>query len=82
MVTSMGLYALLVLTVYGASLAQTAWGFNILQMAGGLLWVVIIFTSLLGLLIVLSRRRRSLLPRWHPVGANGPQRDLPGQDEC
>lgn len=49
MVTSMGLYALLVLTVYGASLAQTAWGFNILQMAGGLLWVVIIFTSLLGL---------------------------------
>ncbi|NLG11046.1 MAG: heme ABC transporter permease CcmB [Coriobacteriaceae bacterium] len=49
MVTSMGLYALLVLTVYGASLAQTAWGFNILQMSGGLLWVVIIFTSLLGL---------------------------------
>ncbi|MDR3053741.1 MAG: heme exporter protein CcmB [Coriobacteriales bacterium] len=49
MLTSMGIYALLVLIVYGAALAQTAWGFNILQMAGGLLWVLVVFTSLLGL---------------------------------
>lgn len=49
MLTSMGLYALLVLVVYGASLAQAGSELDILQMAGGLLWVVILFTSLLGL---------------------------------
>lgn len=49
MIMSMAIYALLVLTVYGAALAQTAPAFDILQMSGGLLWAVIIFTSLLGL---------------------------------
>jgi len=49
MLTSMGIYALLVLVVYGAALGQASWGFGILQIAGGLLWVVVVFTSLLGL---------------------------------
>ena len=49
MVTSMGLYALLVLVVYGASLAQAGSDVDIQQMSGGLLWAVILFTSLLGL---------------------------------
>ena len=49
MLTSMGLYALLVLVVYGAALAQTSARIDILHMSGGLLWVVILFTSLLGL---------------------------------
>ena len=49
MLTSMGIYALLVLVVYGAALAQTAQIFDILQMSGGLLWSLIVFTSLLGL---------------------------------
>ena len=49
MITSMGLYALLVLVVYGASLAQAGSELDIQQMAGGLLWVVVLFTSLLGL---------------------------------
>ena len=43
MLTSMGIYALLVLIVYGAALGQTA------QLSGGLLWALIVFTSLLGL---------------------------------
>lgn len=49
MITSMGLYALLVLVVYGAALAQAGSELDILQMAGGLLWAVVLFTSLLGL---------------------------------
>ena len=49
MLTSMGIYALLVLVVYGAALSQTARQFDILQMSGGLLWALIVFTSLLGL---------------------------------
>ncbi|WP_314010266.1 heme exporter protein CcmB [Cryptobacterium curtum] len=49
MLTSMGIYALLVLVVYGAALSQTASGFDILQMSAGLLWALIVFTSLLGL---------------------------------
>jgi len=49
MLTSMGIYSLLVLVVFGAALAQTASSFDILQMSGGLLWVLIVFTSLLGL---------------------------------
>lgn len=49
MITSMGLYALLVLVVYGAALAQAGTELDILQMSGGLLWAVILFTSLLGL---------------------------------
>ena len=49
MLTSMGIYALLVIIVYGAALALTANGFDIMRMGGGLLWVLIVFTSLLGL---------------------------------
>ncbi|WP_206214415.1 heme exporter protein CcmB [Adlercreutzia sp. ZJ141] len=49
MLTSMGIYALLVLVVYGAALGQTSKDLDILQMCGGLLWALIVFTSLLGL---------------------------------
>jgi heme exporter protein B len=49
MLTSMGIYGVLVLLVFGAALAFTAAGFDVSQMASGLLWVLIIFTSLLGL---------------------------------
>ena len=49
MLTSMGIYALLVLIVYGAALAQTSNQLDILQMSGGLFWALIVFTSLLGL---------------------------------
>ena len=49
MLTSMGIYAVLVLVVFGAALAQAARGFDVLQVSGGLIWALIIFTSLLGL---------------------------------
>lgn len=49
MLMSMGLYALLVIIVYGAALALTARGMDIMQISGGLLWILIVFTSLLGL---------------------------------
>lgn len=49
MLTSMGMYAVLVLVVYGAALSQMQNNADILQMSGGLLWALIIFTSLLGL---------------------------------
>lgn len=49
MIFSMGVYALLVLVVYGVALAHAASGFDIQQMSGGLLWALIVFTSLLGL---------------------------------
>ena len=49
MLTSMGIYALLVIIVYGAALAFAGKGIDIMKMGGGLLWVLIVFTSLLGL---------------------------------
>ncbi|MBQ9042490.1 MAG: heme exporter protein CcmB [Eggerthellaceae bacterium] len=49
MLTSMGIYALLVIIVYGAALALQARVIDIANMGGGLLWVLIVFTSLLGL---------------------------------
>ena len=49
MLMSMGIYALLVIIVYGAALALTANGLDIMHMGGGLLWALIVFTSLLGL---------------------------------
>lgn len=49
MLTSMGIYALLVLIIYGAALGQTALSTDVLQLSGGLLWSLIVFTSLLGL---------------------------------
>lgn len=49
MLSSMGIYAILVLIVYGAALSQVASSYDVLQIAPGLLWVLIVFTSLLGL---------------------------------
>lgn len=49
MVSSMGIYAFLVLIVYGAALSQAGDKLDILQMSGGLIWVLVVFTSLLGL---------------------------------
>ena len=49
MLTSMGIYALLVLIVYGAALGQTTQALDVLQISGGLLWSLVVFTSLLGL---------------------------------
>ncbi|MBR2835053.1 MAG: heme exporter protein CcmB [Coriobacteriales bacterium] len=49
MLVSMGVYAILVLTIYGAALSQTASSFDILSVAAGLMWALILFTSLLGL---------------------------------
>ena len=49
MLTSMGIYALLVIIVYGAALALTSRDLDIAHMGGGLLWALIVFTSLLGL---------------------------------
>lgn len=49
MLTSMGLYALLVLVVYYIALSQTGQNFDVRDIAAGLLWLVFIFTSLLGL---------------------------------
>ena len=49
MLTSMGIYAFLVIIVYGAALAMTSRGMDVASMGGGLLWVLIVFTSLLGL---------------------------------
>lgn len=49
MVVSMGVYALLVLTVYGATVSQSGDALDVLSVASGLLWAMIVFTSLLGL---------------------------------
>lgn len=49
MLISMGVYALLVLAIYGAALAQVGDSVQVVSLAGGLLWALIIFTSLLGL---------------------------------
>jgi heme exporter protein B len=49
MLTSMGLYALLVLLIYYIALSQAGRGFDVTNIAGGLLWLAIVFTSLLGL---------------------------------
>lgn len=49
MLTSMGLYALLVLVVYYIALSQAGTDFDVTRISAGLLWLAIIFTSLLGL---------------------------------
>ncbi|HET6352523.1 MAG TPA: heme exporter protein CcmB [Coriobacteriia bacterium] len=49
MLTSMGLYAFLVLLIYYLALSQANGGFNVGYIAAGLLWLAIVFTSLLGL---------------------------------
>ena len=49
MLVSMGIYALLVIIVYGVGLSFAKPGDEFLEIAGGLLWALIVFTSLLGL---------------------------------
>jgi heme exporter protein B len=49
MVTSMGLYALLVLVIYYVALSQAGESFDVGRIAAGLLLLVIVFTSMLGL---------------------------------
>jgi heme exporter protein B len=49
MISSMGIYALLVIVVFGVGFGQRLFEFDILPLAGGLLWVSAVFTSLLGL---------------------------------
>lgn len=49
MLTSMGLYTLLTLVVYYVALSQVGSGFDIRLIAGGLLWLAFLFTSMLGL---------------------------------
>lgn len=49
MLLSMFLYSVLVLVVFGAVLTQAGTSLDLLRIAGGLIWVIIVFTSLLGL---------------------------------
>lgn len=49
MLTSMGLYAFLVLIVLGTAFTQVNDPAAIADLAGGLVWVIIVFASLLGL---------------------------------
>lgn len=49
MITTMGLYALLVLVIYYIALSNASEGFDTTQIAAGLLFLAIIFTSMLGL---------------------------------
>ena len=47
--SSMGIYAVLVLMVFGAVLGQNASGVEVQNIASGLFWTLIVFTSLMGL---------------------------------
>ena len=49
MVTSMGLYGLLVLVIYYVALSQAGEAFDVTTIAAGLLFLAVVFTSLLGL---------------------------------
>ncbi len=49
MVVSMGIYAVLVIVVYGVALSFAKPGSEFLEVSGGLLWAMVVFTSLLGL---------------------------------
>lgn len=49
MLVSMALYALLVIVVYGVALGFAQPGAELLDISAGLLWAMIVFTSLLGL---------------------------------
>jgi len=49
MLTSMGIYTVLVLVIYGVALIMASESVDILQMSAGLFWALIVFTSLLGL---------------------------------
>lgn len=49
MLVSMVLYAALVIVVYGVALSFTQPSTELVELAGGLLWAMVVFTSLLGL---------------------------------
>lgn len=49
MLVSMGVYALLVIVVLGVALSFSKPADEFLEVSGGLLWVLVVFTSLLGL---------------------------------
>ena len=49
MLVSMGIYALLVIVVFGVALSFARPGADFLEVSGGLLWALVVFTSLLGL---------------------------------
>lgn len=49
MITSMGIYSLLTMVVYQIALSQAGSAFDPRTIAGGLLWLAFIFTSMLGL---------------------------------
>lgn len=49
MLSSMGIYTLIVLIVFGTTLTQATHAVDVLQLSGGLFWALIVFTSLLGL---------------------------------
>ncbi len=56
---SMLIYAVLILIVYGVALAYVSSGFDVLQIAGGLLWALVIFTSLVGLARSFAREKEN-----------------------
>lgn len=49
MITTMGLYALLVLVIYYVALSNAGEGFDTTRIAAGLLFLAVVFTSMLGL---------------------------------
>lgn len=49
MIVSMGIYAVLVIVVFGVALSFAKPGSEFLEVSGGLLWSLVVFTSLLGL---------------------------------
>ena len=49
MIVSMGIYAVLVIVVYGVALSFAKPGAEFLEVSAGLLWALVTFTSLLGL---------------------------------
>ena len=49
MIVSMGIYAVLVIVVYGVALSFAKPGAEFLEISAGLLWALVTFTSLLGL---------------------------------
>jgi heme exporter protein B len=49
MIVSMGIYAFLVIVVFGVSLSFAKPSSDFLDISGGLLWALVVFTSLLGL---------------------------------
>ena len=57
MLSSMGIYALLVLLVFGVAFGFSSALYDIIPMSGGLLWVLAVFTSLLGLNRSFNRER-------------------------